>query len=128
MIPPKTLLQVLPYLPTYTSPPIHDRKLSSGLMVLHTPQYTHSAFAARLTALLELEGAKTAAEVSRTEDLTVGMTMEMINAVEADGSICRDETGDEKTGIGVGGVGEGGRVVRWWRNIFEGYVWDGHEF
>ena len=41
------------------------------------------------------------------------LVREMIGAVKADGEVCRDE----------GGAGGGGEV-RWWVNVFRGYVWD----
>jgi len=55
-------------------------------------------------------------DVAGEERLTVGLAGEMIGAVEADGEVCRDE----------GGTGGGGEV-RWWVNVFRGYVWDGQE-
>ena len=57
-------------------------------------------------------------EVAAEERMTVGLAEEMIGAVEVDGEICRDE--------GVS-TGVGGGEVRWWGNVFRGYVWDGQE-
>jgi ESCRT-II complex subunit VPS36 len=62
-------------------------------------------------------------EVAGEERLTVGLAGEMIGAVEADGEVCRDEG---VAGTGAGGGVEGGEV-RWWVNVFRGYVWDGQE-
>jgi ESCRT-II complex subunit VPS36 len=45
----------------------------------------------------------------------------MVKAVEADGFICRDEAENEIQG------GAGSGAVRWWGNMFSGYVWDGQE-
>lgn len=62
----------------------------------------------------------------------------MVAEVEMDGEICRDDGGpgvalfaSSGAGAGVAGeaswaAGEGGEV-RWWVNIFRGYVWDGQE-
>jgi len=61
-------------------------------------------------------------DVAGEERLTVGLAREMIGAVEADGEVCRDDGG---AGGGSGGVGGG--EVRWWVNVFRGYVWDGQE-
>ncbi|KAJ7078084.1 EAP30/Vps36 family-domain-containing protein [Mycena epipterygia] len=117
LIPPATLLQVVPHLPACTNPLIRLRTFASGLSVLHTPPYTHAAFAARLFGLLALSGPKTTTEVAHEEGITVGLAAEMIGAVEADGDICRD---DEACAIRGGGA-----EVCFWGNVFHGYVWDG---
>jgi len=121
LIPPSTFLLVLPHLPQHTSPPIRLRAFPSGLSVLHTPSYTHASFTARLASLLALTGPKSTMEVAGEEGITMGLAREMIAAVEEDGAICRDGGG--------GGVGVvvGGGEVRWWVNVFRGYVWDGQE-
>ncbi|KAF8206575.1 vacuolar protein sorting-associated protein 36 [Mycena galopus ATCC 62051] len=116
LLPPATLLQVIPHLGACTTPTISMRTFPSGLSVLHTPPYSHVAFAARLSGLLALSGPKTTTEVAREEHITVGLAAELISAVEADGDICRD---DEACAI------SGGAEVRFWGNIFHGYVWDG---
>jgi ESCRT-II complex subunit VPS36 len=58
-------------------------------------------------------------EVAREENITMGLSTEMIAAVEADGEICRDDSGSSVVG--------GGAELRWWVNIFAGYVWDGQD-
>jgi ESCRT-II complex subunit VPS36 len=93
------------------------RTFPSGLSVLHTPPYSHVAFAARLSGLLALSGPKSTTEVAREERVAVGLAAEMIRAVEADGDICRD---DEACAIKGGGA-----EVRFWGSVFHGYVWDG---
>ncbi|KAJ7875531.1 EAP30/Vps36 family-domain-containing protein [Mycena olivaceomarginata] len=117
LIPPATLLQVIPHLGACTTPTISMRTFPSGLSVLHTPPYSHVAFAARLSGLLALSGPKSTTEVAREERVAVGLAAEMIRAVEADGDICRD---DEACAIKGGGA-----EVRFWGNAFHGYVWDG---
>ncbi|KAJ6494675.1 vacuolar protein sorting-associated protein 36 [Mycena vitilis] len=117
LLPPATLLQVIPHLATCTTPTIRMRTFPSGLNVLHTPPYSHIAFAARLSGLLALAGPKSITEVAREERVAVGLAAEMISAVEADGDICRD---DEACTIKGGGA-----EVRFWGNVFHGYVWDG---
>ncbi|KAG5650536.1 hypothetical protein H0H81_011879 [Sphagnurus paluster] len=117
LIPPATFLLVLPQLPQHTNPPINVRMLASGLRVLHTPQFTHAAFSARLSGLLALTGPRTAWQVAQEEGIALGLAVEMITAVEGDGDICRDDPGAAI----VGGGGE----VSWWANLFVGYVWDG---
>ncbi|KAG2078596.1 hypothetical protein BDR04DRAFT_1087048 [Suillus decipiens] len=107
LIPPSTFLQVIPHLPTYTSPPIRSRVFKSGLSVLHTPPYTHASFTARIVGYLAMSGVMT--------------TSEMISAIEADGVICRD---DERSAIKGGGSGTASEV-RWSRNLFLEYIWDG---
>ncbi|KAI0776691.1 EAP30/Vps36 family-domain-containing protein [Trametes elegans] len=133
LIPPATFLQVLPHLPSFTHPPIRMRTFAaSGLSVLHTPPYGSAAFAARLVGLLTLVGPRTTVEVAQEEDLPIGLTQEMVDEVERDGEICRDEGGagiaaltgrSSSAGWAAGGGGE----VRWWTNIFRGYVWDGQD-
>jgi ESCRT-II complex subunit VPS36 len=119
LIPPSTFLQVLPHLPTYTNPTIRTRTFASGLSVLHTPPYTHAAFAARLSGLLTLAGPKTSMEVAQEERITVGLAGEMIGAMEGDGYVCRDD--------GSAVIRGRGTELRWWPNVLMGYVWDGQE-
>lgn len=123
LIPPSTFLQTIPLLPMYTSPPIHMRTFaSSGLSVLHTPPFTQAAFASRVVGMLTLSGPRTTVEVAHEEQLPVGLAQEMVYEAEGVGEICRDECG---SGVGVfGSQGE----IKWWPNVFRGYVWDGHEF
>lgn len=128
LLPPTTFLQVTPHLPQHTSPPIHKRTFKSGLTVLHTPPYSQHAFSDRLTAHLTTDGPKTTMEVAMIEGITVALAKEMINDAEMRGDVVR--AGAEcviADGGGVGlGVGEAG--VRWWPNVFVGYVWDGQVF
>lgn len=122
LIPPSTFLTVLPHLPSHTSPPIQMRTLAgSGLSVLHTPPFTRAAFAARLVGLLALVGPKTVVEIAQEEAIPIGLAQEMVVEVEDEGEICRDEGG---AGISAAGLSQNGEV-RWWVNIFRGYVWDG---
>ncbi|KAJ6600389.1 vacuolar protein sorting-associated protein 36 [Mycena vulgaris] len=118
LLPPTTLLQVVPHLAPCTEPAIQMRAFGSGLRVLHTPPYAHAAFAARLVGSLALAGPKTTTEVAREERITVALAAEMIDAVEVDGDVCRD---DEACVIRGGSA-----AVRFWGNVFHGYVWDGH--
>ena len=79
-------------------------------------------------------GPKTTVEVAQEEDLPIGLTEEMVHEVEMEGEICRDDGG---SGVGVsifstpgapaGWAASEGGEVRWWVNIFRGYVWDGQE-
>ncbi|KAJ7930562.1 vacuolar protein sorting-associated protein 36 [Mycena leptocephala] len=112
-----TLLQVIPYLVACTTPTIRMRTFPFRLSVLHTPPYSHVAFAARLSGLLALAGPKTTTEVAREEHVAVGLAAEVIGAVEADGDIRRDDEACATKG--------GGAEVHFWGNVFHGYVWDG---
>ncbi|KAF8883888.1 EAP30/Vps36 family-domain-containing protein [Gymnopilus junonius] len=123
LIPPSTFLQVLPHLSAHTDPIICHQAFASGLNVLHTPPYTPAAFGARLYGFLMMNGAKTTVEISAEENLTVALVTEMLDAVERDGGICRD---DSAAAIAGGGSGTGSEV-RWWGNVFHGYMWDGQE-
>ncbi|KAF9235016.1 EAP30/Vps36 family-domain-containing protein [Melanogaster broomeanus] len=122
LIPPSTFLQTLPHLPYYTCPPISSRTFKSGLRVLHTPPYTHAAFAARLSGYLTIYGVQTTSEIAEEESITISLATEMISAVETDGTICRD---DGSSAIKGGGSGSGSEL-RWSRNLFQDYIWDGH--
>ncbi|KAG2135359.1 EAP30/Vps36 family-domain-containing protein [Suillus bovinus] len=121
LIPPSTFLQVLPILPAYTSPPIRSRVFKSGLSVLHIPPYTHASFTARIVGYLTMSGVMTTSQIAHEENITIGLADEMIAAIEADGVICRD---DERSAIKGGGSGIASEV-RWSRNVFLEYTWDG---
>jgi ESCRT-II complex subunit VPS36 len=135
LIPPSTLLLVIPLLPFYTTPAIGCRTFSSGLKVLHTPQYTHAAFSERLTTALTIEGPKSTREIAELEAqvdednkggnvVTIGLAEELIDAVEAEGRILRDLEGR----AGGGGAGAGASTIGealWWVNLWQEYVWDG---
>ncbi|KAH9003683.1 EAP30/Vps36 family-domain-containing protein [Lactarius hatsudake] len=114
LLTPSQFLQVLPHLPAYTDPIITERTFrASGLRVLHTPTYTPAAFAARLHGMLLISGARTTLDIAQEEAVPTGLAAEMIEEAEAQGVICRDEA-------------ERGEV-RWWLNVFQGYVWDGQD-
>jgi ESCRT-II complex subunit VPS36 len=114
LLTPSQFLQVLPHLPTYTDPIITERTFhASGLRVLHTPTYSPAAFAARLHGQLLISGARTTLDIAQEEDIPIGLTNEMVDEAEAQGVVCRDES-------------EHGEI-RWWLNVFQGYVWDGHD-
>ncbi|KAJ3759099.1 EAP30/Vps36 family-domain-containing protein [Lentinula raphanica] len=123
LIPPSTFLQVIPYLPTFTNPTITSRTLNSGLAVLHTPPYSRAAFAARVCGLLALAGPKSTTEIAQEEGMTISLTAEMLDIVEEDGDICRDDGRSviQENQGDVVVVGE----VNWWANLFLGYTWDG---
>jgi ESCRT-II complex subunit VPS36 len=62
------------------------------------------------------------------QTLSVALTQEMIEDAERDGDVCRDDAGECAIigGGGVGGMGGSGEV-KWYPNLFLGYVWDGME-
>ena len=114
LLTPSQFLQVLPHLPTYTDPMITERTFyASGLRVLHTPTYTPAAFAARLHGMLLIRGARTTLEIAQEEGVPIGLASEMVDEAETQGVVCRDEA-------------EHGEI-RWWMNVFQGYVWDGQD-
>ncbi|KAF6749986.1 EAP30/Vps36 family-domain-containing protein [Ephemerocybe angulata] len=131
LIPPATFLQVIPLLPQYTTPQVSTRKFVSGLTVLHTPPYSASAFSARLAGFLVMHGSRTTLEIalemeldmegSNEAGMSVSLCKEMVEDCEREGGVCRDDVGQCAI-VGGGGVGV---EVRWWPNLFVGYVWDG---
>ncbi|KIY68325.1 vacuolar protein sorting-associated protein 36 [Cylindrobasidium torrendii FP15055 ss-10] len=123
LIPPTTFLQVLPHLPLFTSPTMQTMQLRSGLTVLHTPPYSHTAFAARLSSYLALNGPKTTLNVAEEEGMTIALAEDMIAAVEANGQICRDDAASALTG-----PGNSGGIIHWWSwATFSECVYDGQE-
>ena len=143
MIPPATFLLVLPYLPSCTDPPVSKRTFASGLAVLPTPPYSRAAFSARLVGLLTLgtsrprplpdrspylrraAGPRTTVELAYEEQLPLGLVQDMVGEAEDAGDICRDEGDEGRVGVDAG-AGARAQEVRWWANVFQGYVWDGH--
>ena len=112
LLPPSTLISVLPYLPQHTNPPIQHRKFpTSGLSVLHTPQYSNPAFTARLVSSLTMSAPKSSVDVSMEEGISVALVEEMIADVEGNGGIMRDE--------------QAGYGVKWWPNIMKDLEYDG---
>ena len=112
LLTPSQFLQVLPHLSAYTDPIITQRTFhASGLRVLHTPNYSPAAFAARLHGTLLISGARTTVDIAQEEGVPIGLASEMVDEAEAQGVVCRDEA-------------EHGEI-RWWLNVFQGYVWDG---
>lgn len=63
------------------------------------------------------------ATLEEGQSIPGGLLVEMIDAVEADGGICRD---DVASAIDGGGSGSGSEI-RWCANMFVGYQWDGQE-
>lgn len=127
LIPPQTLLATLAQLPAHTTPPVQMRALRSGLLVLCTPAYSPNAFSRRLlTRLQGTDGGSesaaevwmSAADVARAEGITVVLAQEMVEAVEEEGGVCRDDLRAATNG--------GGSGVRWSLNPFPAYIWDGH--
>lgn len=62
-------------------------------------------------------------EIAAEEKLTIDLVSEMMDAVEFDGAVCRDDSSAAITGGGSGTVSE----LRWWGNLFVDYIWDGSE-
>ncbi|KAJ3573279.1 hypothetical protein NP233_g2525 [Leucocoprinus birnbaumii] len=129
LLPPSTFLQVIPLLPQYTTPQIHKRTFKSGLSVLHTPPYTQHIFVTRLISHLTTNGPKTTMEIAMVEGITVALAKEMVDDAEMSGDVIREDPESViQDGSGVVGLGVGEAGVKWWPNVFLGYVWDGQTF
>ncbi len=77
-----------------------------------------------------LVGPRTTVELAQEEQLPIALVQEMVQEVEDAGEVCRDEGGGGINVLGTGNLDQGmasrgGNEVRWWANIFRGYVWDG---
>ncbi|TFK97587.1 vacuolar protein sorting-associated protein 36 [Pterulicium gracile] len=123
LIPPSTMMSVIPRLPTFTDPQIYTRTFTSGLIVLHTPPYTAASFAARLYQTLLLSGPQSTMDIAAEEAVSVGLAKELIAAVEQDGAVCRD---DAVCAIHQRGAGE--ETVQWWHNVIRDWTWDGQDY
>lgn len=73
-----------------------------------------------------VNGPKTTMEIAALEDkdLPIGLVIEMVDEVEQDGLICRD---DDSAAIMGGGSGTSSEI-QWWANNFLSYEWDGHQY
>ncbi|KAG8827397.1 hypothetical protein FRC19_003546 [Serendipita sp. 401] len=115
LLPPSTFMQVLQLLPQHTRNQLLTRSFHSNLKVVHTPWYSQKSFSSRLLTYLRASGPKSLSQVAQQENLSIGLVAEMIGSAEREGSIIRDEEG----------ASLGARQVRWWPNVFDGYIWDG---
>lgn len=83
----------------------------------------------RARSASDAAGPQSVVQIAREEALPIGLTQEMVNEVEEDGEICRDEGGagvNVAAGLAGGGwASSGGGEVQLWVNVFRGYVWDG---
>ncbi|KAL1748714.1 EAP30/Vps36 family-domain-containing protein [Schizophyllum fasciatum] len=143
LLPPSTLLATIPLLPTHTNPKVRCRQFASGLKVLHTPHYSTPSFKTRLDDYLWELGDEEAVgdpdredgeslprprpmavtEIATKEQLTISLTQGMIDEIELEGGILRDDVSACALTAGKG-VGWGAEV-RWWPNVVLLYSWDG---
>ena len=121
LLPPSTLIAILPFLSSHTSPSIRALKLPSSLMVLYTPYYSPpimlSRLVSRLTPLPNAthEPSLSLIEISAYEGLPIGLAKELMEEVEATrpSDEAREVAGvvrDEQAGQEAGGV-------RWYRDL-----------
>jgi len=121
LLPPATLISVLPFLQSYTSPPIRSLSLPSLLMVLYSPYYAPPNILSRLVTRLTPTLASTSEpslsliEIAAHEGLAIGLAKELMEEIEAirppDGSeevmgVVRDDQAGQESG-----------GVRWYRDI-----------
>ncbi len=112
LIPPSTLVSVLPHACKLAAGKVDLRRFSSGLSVLHDSRYSHTAFAARLTRTLSEEGPRMTMEIALQERMTVGLSEQLVDAVEDDGRVVKDEPG-------------GHEPLRWFLNVLQDLPYDG---
>ncbi|ODO08108.1 hypothetical protein I350_03692 [Cryptococcus amylolentus CBS 6273] len=117
LLPPQTLVDVLPHLPSNTNPSITSLSLPSTLHVLHTPSFSTSSILLRTLERLnpapeDAEGAGSEEksfsliEFASQESLPIGLAQEFVELMESEGGLARDDQA---------GQGDGG--VRWYRDI-----------
>ncbi|BEJ09297.1 hypothetical protein CcaverHIS641_0602120 [Cutaneotrichosporon cavernicola] len=132
LLPPATLMHVLPMLAAHSQPPIRRLDLPSGLTVLCTPSYAPGVLLARLLERMapgegrEEKGRRTEEEVENehglgiidiaaAEGLPIGLATELVDMVAAQPSgmgIVRDDQ-----------AGPGGS--KWYRDIISGWPLEG---
>lgn len=139
LLPPSTLMAILPFLPDHTNPPINLLALPSSLRVLHTPSYAPPAILTRIisrlntshvdptlndseeeytTGAASVERGFSLLEISSHENLPIGLTKELMESIEqiAPPPGVREPVGlvrDDQA------VGDGG--VRWYRDLITGW-------
>ncbi|WWC70241.1 uncharacterized protein I206_104191 [Kwoniella pini CBS 10737] len=124
LLPPSTLISILPHVPTHTSPTIKSLILPSSLQVLHTPHYSTPAILSRTLDRLcpldsdEVEKSFTSLEFSDYESLPIGLAKEFIEIMEKTGDNGSGLVRDDQSGLGEGGV-------RWYRDIISEWPLDG---
>ncbi|KAK1924186.1 EAP30/Vps36 family-domain-containing protein [Papiliotrema laurentii] len=138
LLPPATLMAILPLLPGHTRPPINVLVLPSSLNVLHTPSYAPAAILSRLasrltpadaadhpatdshdeTSLERTEKSLSLVEIASHESLPIGLTKELMESIE---QVAVPPGVREPVGIvrDDQAVGDGG--VRWYRDIISGW-------
>lgn len=134
LLPPSTLISILPHLPRFTDPPINLLTLPSSLKVLHTPHYSTQALLLRTlnrlmptsTSINETEECErstreaevqdkersiSAIELASIESLAIGMAKEMLESAEmTQGEQTRGVSGIVRDDQAVGGT-------RWYRDL-----------
>ncbi|GAA5970357.1 hypothetical protein JCM3765_000361 [Sporobolomyces pararoseus] len=151
LVSPKSLKLSVPYLPLYTSNPILKPLTfpQSGLTILHTPRYSPLAFKARLLEFIDETNSTKGGEeveerdqvevrgvgllqVAKREQLSLGLTKEMIEMIELEQfEEAKLSRGEKVYGDGIvrdsGAGGEGSQGVRWYRDWITGFEWDGQD-
>ncbi|BEJ01532.1 hypothetical protein CcaverHIS631_0602140 [Cutaneotrichosporon cavernicola] len=121
LLPPATLMHVLPMLAAHSQPPIRRLDLPSGLTVLCTPSYAPGVLLARLLERMapeeevENEHGLGIIDIAAAEGLPIGLATELVDMVAAQPSgmgIVRDDQ-----------AGPGGS--KWYRDIISGWPLEG---
>jgi hypothetical protein len=95
-------------------PKVYSKQFESGLVVLHTSQFTTQAFTNRILDLIDsfaLEGASSL-QLATAEQVSLGISNQFLKEIEQAGSIVRDEQDSDRT-------------ILWFRNYFSLAEWDG---
>lgn len=128
LLPPATLISILPFLASHTSPPIRPLTLPSSLMVLHSPYYEPSNILSRLlerftpSPTASVEPSLSLIEIAAHEGLAIGLAKELIEEIEGDLALTGTKgvsglARDEQAGQESGGV-------RWYRDLISLWRFD----
>lgn len=120
LLPPATLISILPHLPRFTDPSINLLILPSGLKVLHTPHYSTQALLSRIlnrlnpsTETEEKETSVSTIELASIENLAIGMAQELLESVE----MARKQHGFIGGSAGIVRDDQANGGTRWYRDL-----------
>ena len=133
LLPPSTIVPLLPLLPSQTHPPISSLTLPSGLRALHTQHYSPKEILSRVLHRLDpdisqkqdpdeqpsTEPSLSVIDISAHEGLAIGLANDLMDKIEAD-HVRIDGKG--VTGVVRDDAAGGG--TRWYRDLISAWPVD----